>query len=116
MPFYPTLDTKEIDIHLICHDGKYRIKELCNRANSVIVEALEIQSATCILECDREKYENARWDERVPMEIPVNFNTIKRYKHLYPQLEVGSYPFVVPQSEAEHQLYGLELVELDNIW
>ena len=113
---YPELDTKEIDVHLIYHNGKYRIKELCNKPNAVIVDALEIESATCILECDREKYENARWDERIPLEIPVNFNTISRYKNQYVQLEKGAYPFVIPQPEAAHQKYGLELVEPENIW
>lgn len=112
---YPVLDTREIDVHLICHEGKYRIKELCNRPNSIIVDALEIESACCILECDRDKYIAARWDERVYLEIPVNFNTIKRYKSQYEQLEVGAYPFVIPQPEAEHRLYGLELIEPENI-
>jgi CRISPR-associated endonuclease/helicase Cas3 len=107
---YPVLDTKEIDVHLIYHDGKYRIKELCNRPNAVIVDALEIESATCILECDKDKYLNARWNERVPMEIPINFNTIKRYKSRYEQLEKGAYPFVIPQEEKEHLQFGLELV------
>lgn len=112
---YPELDTKEIDVHLIYHNGKYRIKELCNKPNAVIVDALEIESATCILESDREKYENARWDERIQLEIPVNFKTISRYKNQYQQIEKGAYPFVIPQSEAEHQKYGLELVEHSNI-
>jgi CRISPR-associated endonuclease/helicase Cas3 len=108
---YSELDTKEIDVHLIYHNGKYRIKELCNKPNAVIVDALEIESATCILESDREKYENAFWSERIPMEIPVNFKTISRYKNQYVQLEKGAYPFVIPQSEEEHKKYGLELVE-----
>ncbi len=108
---YPTLDTKPIDIHLIFHNGEYRIKELCHRRNAVIVEALEIQSATCILRCDREKYLNAKWDERIPMEIPISIKTMARYKNQYEQLEHGSHPFVVPQKEADHLKYGLELVE-----
>lgn len=106
---YPVLDTQEIDVHLIYHDGKYRIKELCNKPNAVIVDALEIESATCILACDREKYLKARWDERVPMEIPIGFKTISGHKNRYEQLEKGAYPFVVPQSEADHLKYGLEL-------
>lgn len=113
---YPKLDTKEIDVHLIHYNGKYRIKELCNRPNATIVEALEIESATCILECDRELYEQAHWDERIPLEIPVNFKSISRYKDRYVQLEKGSYPFVIPQPEDEHQKYGLELLELSNIF
>lgn len=111
---YPVLDTKEIDVHLIYHNGKYRLKELCNKPSAVIVDALEIESATCILECDREKYENARWDERIPLEIPLNFKTISRYKNQYVQIEKGAYPFVIPQSEEEHQKYGLELIEHSN--
>lgn len=111
---YSELDTKEIDVHLIYYNGKYRIKELCNKPNAVIVDALEIESATCILECDREKYENAFWNERIPMEIPVNFKTISKYKNQYVQLEKGAYPFVIPQLEEEHQKYGLELVETSN--
>lgn len=108
---YPSLDAKPIDVHLIFHDGQYRIKELCHRSNSVIVEALEIQSATCILRCDREKYLTANWSERVPMEIPVSAKTMVRFKNTYEQLEHGSHPFVIPQKEADHLKYGLELIE-----
>lgn len=56
----------------------------------------------------------ARWNERVPMEIPINFKTISRYKNQYEQLEHGAYPFVIPQSKIEHLKYGLELVEPSN--
>jgi len=108
---YPSLDTKPIDVHLIFHEGQYRIKELCHRQSAVIVDALEIQSATCILSCDREKYIDAKWGERIPMEIPISIKTIARYKNLYEQLDEGSQPFVIPQEEADHLCYGLELVE-----
>lgn len=108
---YPSLDTKPIDIHLIFHAGQYRIKELCHRRNAVIVEALEIQSATCILQCDREKYLTAKWSERVPMEIPVSAKTMVRFKNQYEQLEHGSHPFVIPQKEVDHLKFGLKLVE-----
>ncbi len=108
---YPSLDTKPIDVHLIYYNGQYRIKKLCHRQSAVLVEALEIQSATCILRCDREKYLNAKWNDRIPMEIPISIRTIARYKNQYEQLEHGSYPFVIPQEEAEHLKYGLELVE-----
>ena len=96
---------------MIFHDGQYKIKELCHRRSAVIVEALEIQSATCILECDREKYLNAKWGERIPMEIPISIKTMARYKNQYEQLEYGSHPFVIPQKETDHLKYGLELVE-----
>ncbi len=111
---YPTLDTRAIDVHLIYHNGHYLIKELCNKPQSVLIEALEIESATCILECDREKYLYGNWEKRIHLEIPVNFKTIAKFKDQYEQLEVGAYPFVVRQPESEHLLYGLELTESEN--
>jgi len=111
---YPILDSKEIDIHLIYKNDRYQIKELTNNKKAVLVEALEIESATCILESDREKYPTANWEERLQMEIPINYKTIFRHKSNFEQLEVGAYPFVVPQQESEYEKYGLQLVEHDN--
>lgn len=111
---YPTLDYKAIDIHLIYRNEKCQIKELTNNRKAVLVEALEIESATCILECDRETYLTANWEERIQIEIPINYKTISRHKSKYEQLEVGSYPFVVPQQLEEYKKYGLQLVEHDN--
>ncbi|MDI9874220.1 CRISPR-associated helicase Cas3' [Flectobacillus rivi] len=111
---FPSLETKDIDIYLIYNDGAYSIKELTNCKKAVIVEALEIESATCILECDRAKYLTATWEERIMLEIPVNYKTITKQKQEYEQLQVGAFPFVVPQSEEDYKLLGLQLVEHDN--
>lgn len=111
---FPSLNTKEIDMHLIFKDGGYSIKELTNNKKAVIVDALEIESATCILECDRDKYLIANWEERIMMEIPVNYKTITRQKSKYEQLEIGAYPFVVPQEEVDYKILGLQLVEHNN--
>jgi CRISPR-associated endonuclease/helicase Cas3 len=112
---FPTLNTKEIDVHLIYRNGKYTIKELTNNKKAVLVEALEIESATCILACDREKYLTANWEERLYLEIPINYQTIARHKSKFEQLEkIGAYPFVVPQDVEEYKIFGLQLVEHDN--
>lgn len=111
---YPTLETKEIDVHLIYKDDKYIIKELTNNKKAVLMEALEIESATCILSCDRKAYLTANWEERLQMEIPINYKSISRHKSNYEQLEIGSYPFVVPQDDETYQIFGLQLVEHDN--
>lgn len=108
---YPTLDMKTIDVHLIYKNDKYILKELCNNKKAVLVDALEIESATCILEADREKYLTAKWEERLHLEIPINYKSISRYKNQYEQLEVGAYPFVVPQDEDAYKTFGLQLVE-----
>ena len=111
---YPALDVKEIDVHLIFRDNQFTIKELTNNKKGVLVDALEIESATCILASDRDKYLTAGWEERIQMEIPVNFRTISKQKSKFERLEVGSYPFVVPQDEEDYEIFGLQLVEQDN--
>jgi CRISPR-associated endonuclease/helicase Cas3 len=111
---YPIIDTKEIDIHIIDSGGVFKLKELTNNKKSVLVEALDIESVSCILETDREECLTANWEERIQLEIPINFKTIARYIKQCEQLEVGSYPFVIPCNINNYQKYGLELTEPDN--
>jgi CRISPR-associated endonuclease/helicase Cas3 len=109
---YPELpETVDISSHLIWKGNTFLLPPLCNRSSSVLHETLEISSATCILECDREAYENGSWEEKPALEIPVAYNAIgyAARRHHYPQLEVGTRPFVIPQLSAEHQEIGLIL-------
>jgi len=110
---YPTLDKKEIDIHLIFKNNRFSLLELTNRKSAVLVDALEIESASCILSDDREKYLMATWEDRIQLEIPINWKTISHYRSEYEQLSVSSNPFVVPQIPEDYQIYGLQLVEYD---
>jgi len=112
---YPQLDTKEIDIHLIFKNNRFSILELTNRKRAVLVDALEIESASCILETDRERYLTATWEERQLMDIPISWKSIARYRTQYEQLDVGSNPFVVPQNIEDYKIYGLQLAEPNNI-
>jgi CRISPR-associated helicase, Cas3 family len=111
---YPELDLKEIDIHLIFKNNQYTLKELTHCSKAVLIEALEIEGASCILEEDREKYLEATWEDRINMEIPINWKTIARYHKKYEPLNVGSNPFVIPQNANDYKMYGLQLVEPDN--
>ncbi len=108
---YPVMDTKEIDIHLIFKNNRFTLMELTNRNKAVLVDALEIESATCILEEDREKYINTNWENRLQMEIPINWKSISRYTSEYEQIAIGSYPFVIPQNYDDYKLFGLQLLE-----
>ncbi|MGD2033960.1 MAG: CRISPR-associated helicase Cas3' [Bacteroidales bacterium] len=110
---YPELDIKEIDIHLKFKNGDIILKELTSCKKAVLVEALEIESASCILEEDRNKYLEADWGKRVYMEIPINWKTISRYRNEFEQLQVGTNPFVIPQPKTDYMKYGLELIEHD---
>lgn len=112
---YPILETKEIDVHLIYRNDKYIINKLTDNKKAILVEALEIESATCILEHDMETYLTANWEDRVKLEIPINYKTISKQIHKYIQLQVGAYPFVVPQNQSEYEKFGLQLEEHDVI-
>lgn len=111
---YPTIDSKEIELHLVYVNEQYKMQELVHYPKSVIVDVLEIESASCILEDDRSAYEKGPWEKRIELEIPVAWSTIKWSKNRYEQLEIGSWPFVIPQKEEEHQEIGLILHEPNN--
>lgn len=112
---YPEMEIKLIDIHLKFKDDRFLMKELTDNKKSVLIDAMEIEGATCILESDRQHYIDAKWEERINMEIPVNWKTISQYKSQFEQLNVGSHPFVVPQPIDEYEKYGLQLIEHDYI-
>lgn len=112
---YNDLSVKEIDIHLKFINNQIILKELTDCKKSVLIEALEIEGATCILSSDRDKYLLSDWEQRIELEIPINWKSIRGYIRKYEQLEVGSRPFVVPQLSEEHEKYGLELVEHENM-
>lgn len=114
---YPNLpEAIDISTHLIWKEDAFMLSPLCNRGSAVLHETLEINSASCILECDREAYESGSWDERLTFEIPVAYNAMGyaiRRNH-YPQLKIGTCPFVIPQTETEHQEIGLILHDYDS--
>ncbi|MCX8009882.1 MAG: CRISPR-associated helicase Cas3' [Ignavibacteria bacterium] len=112
---YQDVEIKSIDSHLIFKNDGFVIKELTDNKKSILIEVLEIDGATCILESDRENYINANWEEKIQYEIPINLKSIIHKKNKFEQLKVGSYPFVIPQNEEEHLKYGLEINETSNI-
>lgn len=115
---YPTVVPASIGTHVVWTDGRVtEIGELTNRSRSVLVEALDIETATCILAADRETYLTASWEARIQLEIPLSWRTIQYNKNRssYCRLDdIGSAPFVVPQPVAEYERLGLVLVEPDN--
>ena len=75
-------------------NGKWRLKKLCHKSKSALLDTLDINSAVAITESDKEKYINGNLDVRMGLEIPVNYKAIA-YKRLN-QLNDGNCPFVVP--------------------
>lgn len=111
---YKDLELNSIDFHLKYKNGHFIQKKLTDNSKSILIEALEVDGATCILESDREKYLDSNWKDRVKLEIPISYKSLWRYKDEYEQLEQGNKPFVVPQSLEAYQEIGLDLVEHEN--
>lgn len=115
---YPDLSLAAIDTYLIWDHGELMEGALTHRSRSLLVEALEIETAACILAEDRAEYkdEKTSWERRIELEIPLSWRTIQFNKNRqhYERLDFGAAPFVVPQPLADYQRLGLQLLEPDS--
>jgi CRISPR-associated endonuclease/helicase Cas3 len=111
---YPDLQVSDISTHVIWDEGRCTIRELCNTTRSVLVDALEIESSACILATDREKYlaPETPWQERVMLEIPLSWRSMRPHLGKYERLEIGALPFVIPGNKDYEEL-GLLFDEYD---
>ena len=104
---YPDTRFMNIDYSgVIFKDNQWILKKLCHRAKSALLEALNINSISCILESDVESYKEGDSNERTKMEIPMSFKSVG-FNHLQ-VVKVGTYPFVVPDKSYTENM-GLDL-------
>lgn len=90
---FPTADFMSIEEHAIFKsNGDICIESLTHRANSILLQLLDIDSVTCITESDEDTYNVADIETRLNMEIPVNYFAV----HQMRQLRKGHRPYVVP--------------------
>lgn len=82
-------------------DGKWMITELCHNAKSALLDVLDINSAVCIKEDDKEEYLKNQ-TVRIDLEIPTSYKSIA-YRKL-DQLDAGSRPFVIPNKAYDDEL------------
>lgn len=107
---YPTVDVKPIEVHLIETAAGFKLPELCNRPKSLLMEALEIDSASVVRAGDLETYERAGGKERQELEIPVSVKALRPKFKVWAQSEKGVRPFVCP-NECYDTALGLLLGE-----
>lgn len=79
---------------------------ICGLYKSALLEALNINSVSCILESDVELYKEGDSNERTKMEISMSFKSVG-FNHLQ-VIKMGTYPFVVPDKSYTDSL-GLDL-------
>lgn len=94
---YSDVNVRLIDQYLIEKDGRPQLKELCHKPRCILIDVLEIESATCVRQADRKAYTCAYGDARQRLEIPVPWQTIRRFISTWGRLEgVGYDPILVP--------------------
>lgn len=91
---YPDTQFMNLDYSgVVFTGGKWVIKELCHYAKSALLEVLDINSAVCIQESDKEEYLHTP-ESRMMLEIPVSYKSIA-YRKLQ-QIDISSRPFIIP--------------------
>lgn len=101
---FPEVDIMKIETHSIFKkDDTMIIDFLTHRPKSYLLELLEIDSVSCITDDDVLKYENASYEERMMIEIPARYWTMKNFA----QSKYGNKPYIVSAS-AYSEDYGLD--------
>lgn len=93
---YPQVNVIDLSLDAAFADGKWRLKELFHLPKSAFIEKLDIDSVSCITQEDADtgKYREATAEERILMEIPMRYSSL-RWKKLE-TFPYGSHPFVIP--------------------
>lgn len=79
---------------VIFTDDGWQIKELCHYPKSALLDVLDINSAVCVTEGDKETYLSENGFIRTEMEIPVSYGSIAH--NGLEQLMEGMRPYVIP--------------------
>lgn len=111
---YPTLEVVPIDTHLVWQDDEFLLKELCHWPSSVLMETLNIESATCIRLSNQEEYENGKYEDRLRLEIPISQKAARyrKFTH-FGHSDYGTRPLIVPDG-SYNPILGLTLSEIDS--
>lgn len=89
--------------------GKWVLKELRHNQRSAMLEAMDINSVSCLLESDEQQYLLNCGEVRTELEIPVSYRFVA-YLGLR-QCDSGSKPFVLPDSAYDEE-FGLNSDQL----
>ena len=91
---FENLETRQIEQSSRFKNGEFHLKELSHEPKSVLLESLEIDSVSCIVQSDIPLYRKANSDERISLEIPYRYLSLAN-KNL-DVVNFGNHPFVIP--------------------
>ena len=99
---YPDLKIENICSNTVFNDGKWIIKELWHNSKSTLLEILDIDSVTCIVDKDLQEYNQSIYKEQAKMEIPVSYRSVGRQG--LDRSQAGSKPFIIPEKAYDEEL------------
>lgn len=111
---YPKIEPVPIGTHLVWEGDQFLLKELCHYSKAVLIEKLNIESATCIRFSDREEYESGKLETRLGLEIPIPRTAMFRKFTNCGRSKYGNRPIVIPDELYDEHL-GLQWKEIDTI-
>lgn len=91
---FENLETRQIEQSSRFKNGKFHLKELSHEPKSVLLETLEIDTVSCIVQSNIPLYQKATPDEKISLEIPYRYWSLAN-KNLE-LVNFGNHPFVIP--------------------
>jgi len=106
---FTEIDFLEIEEHSVFKEtGKWSIDKLTHNSKAILLDLLDIDSVSCILEADKEAYVQSDYDERYTMEIHTRYYVVKELQQLNDH--DGSSPFIIPD-----KAYSKDLGLIENL-
>lgn len=101
---FTEIDFMKIEEHSIFKsDGGFSLGKLTHRGKAILLELLDIDSVSCVLESDVDEYENGDFESRLNLEIPVAYWTVGKMN----QSQKGNKPFIIPEKAYDSEI-GLD--------
>ena len=101
---YPEIDVQRIESQILWKGEKLKREKLTHSSKAILLELLDIQSATCILPQDLEAYTFGNYITRSELEIPMSMGSLWAYGEMV-RIEKGSWPSVLPP-QPNYKPYG----------
>lgn len=98
---YTEIGFLNLDLNTVFANEKWRLKELCHYPKSALLDTLDIDSAICITESDKDSYLSANKPERSIYEIPVSYRSVA-YCNLE-KITGGMSPYLVPDKAYDEE-------------
>ena len=106
---FTTLDFLNIEEHSIFKsNGSISIDYLTHKSKAILLDLLDIDSVSCILESDLYAYEIGSFESRILLEIPTYYYAVAKMR----QSDKGNRPFIIPDTAYCSEL-GLDTTKIN---